>query len=129
MILYPPVSTVAGTDAVIKFTLVPADAETSNLQLNKLPFDIADGVSGPHPPVNADRTEPDGPSLDPLPVSSDIYHIDLFEGKIVFPAVGVENAGSYVVSCDDDILGAFRLKVIPQESEKKFLEAVKFTEK
>ena len=107
--LYPPETTIAGTDAVINFTILPADAKNLSLTLSLI------DSSGSQPPVNTETT--DGPSVTLVPVSDKIYYIDLAEGNIVFPKVRVQNAGTYLVKCNDNTLESFKLEVVPQKSE------------
>ncbi len=102
--LHPPECIEAGCDATIKFSVQPTDVDLVDIQLKKL---ASDAVAS---------------TLISLPVSSDIYHIE--EGKIIFPKLKMEDAGTYIVSCNGVCSGTFILTFKRKQSEYKNLKYI-----
>ena len=101
IVLDAPEIAKAGRDAVINFTIRPANSSISNPVLKKVLSTQEE--NSPSPPIL--RT-----------VDRDDYYIDFEEGKIVFPDVELSDAGTYEFSCDEDYIyrSTFRLNVEPK---------------
>ena len=99
ILLSVPESIRVGDDAVINFSVQPADLDMLDAQLKRISS-------------NQDDDTP------PLLVSTGIYTMDLKRGKIIFPEMREENAGTYLLICNGDCSKTFNLKVTPNRCEK-----------
>ena len=81
-----------GSVAIITFDVQPPGVvDMLDLKLKKVPSDDTDT---PHPdPVN--------------------HHIDVNQGKIIFPQVALEDSGTYELICNGECSGTFDVTVIP----------------
>ena len=79
----------AGKEAVIHFSIEPAETDLSKIKLMKVPAESEEAI--------------------PVPVA--IYNINLEKKEIVFPKLAMENAGTYVLCCNGSSSDAFNLEV------------------